>query len=336
MTEPLSSAKIPSVAIDVSSSKLFTYPTRLANCWAPSVQEIILPRYTVSRPAIDVTVLTGSTQLLGIRHTQPIKHVVKSLIKRYLAPVRMENHFIYDARYEIDGNLAHVMDNIVSAVLALRQTLPNITVIMRAKASNMARNILDLLKIPTLCTDANVIGKLILLKEPHRDWFTGETGMYSFLFDNLHFNGYTTITPKRLFISRRGTRCLLNESEIDEILRCYGFQKVFFEDISLAEQWSLARNAEAVVALHGAALFNLVFNRRAVKLIELFHPGYFVHGYRQMVNAIGGSWCGVTGQFPPDIIRQLDYLKKPRHFALESTRIDTVALKRALDYLDLT
>src|SRR5205823_2872603 len=123
---------------------------------------------------------------------------------------------------------------------------------------------------------------------------------------------------------------LLNEAEAEGVLQKYGFHKVYFEDIPMAEQWSIARNARVVVGLHGAALASLVFNRRGVTLVELFHPGYVVDMYRHLCNAVGGTWVGITGQMPPNLIRDLDEKGDARSFAAASTRIAPETLELAL------
>jgi hypothetical protein len=242
----------------------------------------------------------------------------------------MGDEYVYDSRHELDANIAHVLHNTAATVLALRKTIPNITVILRAKASGLARKAFDLLGIPIICTDADVLGKIVVLKGPKLDG-----AAYPFIFEDVSFKDYKPATPERIFISRRGTRNLLNELEVEKILGERGYQKVYFEDIPLSEQWSMTRNAKAVVAMHGAAVSGLVLNRHSVKLVELFHPGYFVHGYRLMAQAIGGRWCGVTGELPPDIIKYLDYKKEWRHFALHPTRIGKVSLEMALTTLEM-
>ena len=250
--------------------------------------------------------------------------------------------YILDARYDADGNISHILNNIVSAVLAVRKEFPNVTVILRAKATAMAQTAFDLLGIPIRCTNANVVGSLVApmqlgvcpWKEVNEKNFRGN-GLYSEFFDGVSFRGYTSQTPERIFISRKGQRGLVNELEVEKYLDRLGFKKVYFEDIPLSLQWSMARNAKAIVGVHGAALFSLVFNRNDVKLVELYHPGYIVKLYRYLVNAVGGTWCGVTGQLPPDIIRRLDYEKKGRYFAFEPARISIESLSMALDQVGM-
>ncbi|MGB3560518.1 MAG: glycosyltransferase family 61 protein, partial [Geitlerinemataceae cyanobacterium] len=158
---------------------------------------------------------------------------------------------------------------------------------------------------------------------------------YDRLFKELNFNGYVTKTPERVFISRKGTRSLLNEKEIEAVLQDYGFQKVYYEDISVSEQWSISKNAKVVVGIHGAALCSLLFNRNAVKLVELFHPGYVTHLYRNIVCVLGGSWCGVTGEMETNLIKELDVRKNSRRFALSPTKIDPTSLRKALQHLGI-
>ena len=98
------------------------------------------------------------------------------------------------------------------------------------------------------------------------------------------------------------------------------------EDIPISEQWSTTKNARVIVGVHGASLASLVFNQNAVKVVELFHPGYVTNKYRNMTAAIGVAWCGVTGQISENVIKELDYKQKARSFALLPTKIDTNSL----------
>jgi hypothetical protein len=323
----LAKSTIPAISIAVASSKIFTYPTGLADCWKPAIQEINIPAHEVTRSAIEIYIQEGSTRLLGIKRKES---PLRALYRKRLAPIQIDDGYVYDARYETDENIAHVLDNVASAVLAVRKTFPKITVVLRAKASTMAKNAYDLLRMPVVCTDAEVVGRLIVLKEAGRSQFSGD-GMYSSFFDNISFAGYERDTPEKVFISRRGARTLLNEAEVEKVLVPHGYKKVYFEDIPLSTQWSITRNATAIVGIHGAAFFSLVFNRNCPKVVELFHPGYVVDLYRNLTNAIGGTWCGTSGQLPADIVQHLDYNGDSRYFQSHPTRINISALKLALE-----
>jgi Glycosyltransferase 61 len=325
-------------SISVAQSKIFTHPTRLADCWVPAIQEINLPGYQLTRPKIEIVVEESRTGLLGrsrnINSLKNYKLALKSVRKKFLSAIQLNDRYLFDSRYEIDSNISHLLDNVVPAVLLARQTFPSLVVIMRSKATTMAKTVFDLLRIPIICTDADVIGRSVVVNQAGQEWFSG-AGLYSSVFDMISFDGYKKGTPERIFISRRRTRTLLNEAEVEGALRQRGFEKVYFEDIPICEQWSLARNAKAIVGIHGAALNSNVFNRNAVKVVELFHPGYVLNFYRHLTNAVGGTWRGVTGKLPPDIIRRLDYKNEEVFYQNQPMRIHITSLRMALDDLGI-
>jgi len=84
-------------------------------------------------------------------------------------------------------------------------------------------------------------------------------------------------SPRRILISRRktGTRTIANEAELTTLLESHGFETHAMEDYTLAEQARLIREAEAVVATHGAGLANLVFARPGTAVIEIVPAGRF-------------------------------------------------------------
>lgn len=320
------SSKVFIKGITVAPSKMFTYPTRLADAWNAGIMEINLPEYQLHSREIEVTVRQGSTRSLGIEN----RNFLKRIYKRLAAPIQMEEEYVYDSRYDTDGNIAHILNNIASPLLVVKQIVPSVTVVLRANASIMAQNAYNMLGFPILCTDKDVHCKFISAPSGAGGVYEG---LYSSLFGNLTFEGLKERTPERVFISRKGTRCIINENQVEQTLQEYGFEKFYFEDIPISEQWSLTKNARVIVGMHGAALASLVFNRNAVKVVELFHPGYVVNLYRQITNAVGGTWCGVTGQVPKNAIRELDFKQKGRSFALSATKIDISSLRMALQYI---
>jgi capsular polysaccharide biosynthesis protein len=83
-------------------------------------------------------------------------------------------------------------------------------------------------------------------------------------------------TPKkRIWISRNKSkhRKIANEDSLTPMLKQYGFQIIYPEDISFIEQLSLYRNAEIIGGLHGGALTNILFMNEGTKLIEIRRYG---------------------------------------------------------------
>ncbi len=84
---------------------------------------------------------------------------------------------------------------------------------------------------------------------------------------------------RRIYCSRRAVRYrhVTNEGEVAALLEHHGFQTVCPEQLSIAEQIELFASAEAVLALHGSALTNILFSAPRTPVIELqaeqFNPG---------------------------------------------------------------
>jgi hypothetical protein len=82
--------------------------------------------------------------------------------------------------------------------------------------------------------------------------------------------------PRRILISRdRGPHPRLTADEsalLDRVAEKHGFTKVFFEEMDFAGQRATIANAEAVVAVHGAGLTNLLFASDRTKVLEINMP----------------------------------------------------------------
>lgn len=82
------------------------------------------------------------------------------------------------------------------------------------------------------------------------------------------------ITPavanKRVYISRRkaARRKVLNEVEVEQLLACYGFESVCFEDLTFEEQLRLCASTQILVGIHGAGLSNIIFLPEAASVVE--------------------------------------------------------------------
>lgn len=83
---------------------------------------------------------------------------------------------------------------------------------------------------------------------------------------------------RRIYLSRARAkkRRLLATRQIDAILVRYGFETIFAESLSLADEISLVRAASVIVAPFGAAMAMLLFCRPGTTIIELkYKPAGF-------------------------------------------------------------
>jgi len=94
---------------------------------------------------------------------------------------------------------------------------------------------------------------------------------------------------RRLFISRENSRHrhLKDSGALWQELQTLGFEK--FEDVekSVEEQAQVFQSASLIVAVHGAALTNLVFCQPGTTLLELFSPAYVNPCYRDLCHVAG-------------------------------------------------
>lgn len=349
------SIKIPSLALTVPESRLFSYPSRMGNPWKPEVLEIVSPEEKIAAQSVELAVREGSTAELGIqiqhsqaghtrRHLPSARSLIKptylNLYKRFSDPIVEDaDTVVFDTRDRIafhDGNIAHVISLVCPVALYLKDKGYKVKIVVRKNASRFSQELYRLLNLPFICTDKTVVGNILSTDQTTIEhWDMWRVGCYGMYLDRIPFEGYQPGTLERVFISRRGSRSLVNEAEIEVQLVRRGFSKVYFEDLSVAQQWSLCRNAKAVVAIHGAAIANLAFNANQAKLVELLHPGYATKYYRRCQAAIGGQWCGVIAQLPQNFVKELEQEGRAREFACNDIHIDATSLNRALDYLNL-
>jgi hypothetical protein len=115
---------------------------------------------------------------------------------------------------------------------------------------------------------------------------------------------------RRVFLNRDHKlvgRCLGNEQEIEAILHAHGFETIYAERLSIAEQAQLFQDTEYLVALHGAGLIQQFFmNPRYGQVLEIMPqnrlmPLYYWQSYTQRMRyydaVIGGPMEEVNGQF---------------------------------------
>ena len=79
---------------------------------------------------------------------------------------------------------------------------------------------------------------------------------------------------ERVYLSRQDAawRQLTNEAELISLLERYGFERHVPASLGFQQQIDLCYGAKAVVAVHGAAMANIVFCPATTKVFEIFTP----------------------------------------------------------------
>lgn len=79
--------------------------------------------------------------------------------------------------------------------------------------------------------------------------------------------------PERIYIPRRmlhRDRRILNEAEVEEILREFGFVEACMEGMSVKEQITVARGARAMAGPHGSGILHSLFMAEGSFVLEFF------------------------------------------------------------------
>ena len=97
---------------------------------------------------------------------------------------------------------------------------------------------------------------------------------------------------KRIFITRSvGKRGIVNEDEVNAILKKYHFINISFDNLPMEEQMNIIYNAEIVAGVHGAGLSNLVFSSQHTKCcIEIIPKSHVTPAFWFLSSSLGLSY----------------------------------------------
>lgn len=329
----------------VARDWLFAPSTYLVDSFEPFVEEIYLPFVSTKEGGMkihysdyDVCTQRGQSFLKRIK--------AKFITKREIA-----DNVLLDLRAHSPSNLAHAITIHLPIALYVNKFLGDIKqskplLIFPKKLPEHIQQIFTEVGFKFLLTDGQVAGKvcsytldsLICLRGALPELIK-QSLMNSIFADKLIRQN--TQQPRKIFISRRETRRLRNEEEIETFLIKRGYEKVYLEDYSVIAQLSMVSLADSIVAIHGAALgplvFRTLFNKSEPKLVELFTPAHMSNVYRIVMHQIGGKWVGVRGKVWPKLIEQAYECSpdKVRQYSLLDFEICIESLEQAMESLAL-
>ncbi|HBW57992.1 MAG TPA: hypothetical protein DEF27_09385, partial [Oscillatoriales bacterium UBA8482] len=104
--------------------------------------------------------------------------------------------------------------------------------------------------------------------------------------------------PERIYISRGNAsyRRILNEKNVIETLRPWGFVTVQLETLSFGEQVALFAQAKVIMGAHGSGLTNILFCQPGTQVIEWMSPHYNRHYYWVISQQLGLKHYYITGE----------------------------------------
>jgi len=325
--------------IIVEESKLFCYPTRLLNTYEPNSYEIPQPEFEVDGFESTIKIAESLSGSLPEQIEIGFKGRLSTKFEMFFEgkTLKINNNYVYDARFMFNDNMAHLVQHHLATLGYIKAVLgygnQDVVVVLGQNASKMVVDTFDLCGYETIKTNRRVDGRHI--KVTGKDFFH-----YLPFVSEIEINGLLEDTPKRVYIHRKTNRRVINNTEFSEFLSDVGFTELYFEDLSIVEQWSVMKNAESIVAVHGAALGCLAFlamsqTKIRPKLIELFGSGFVVNPFRKYMAALSGEWAGCRGQITSEVVRDIDIPGKHKLHAYDDFLISTMTVENALRYLNI-
>ena len=266
---------------------------------------------------------------------------------RQLPPQRIKGRVLIDLRHHDPGNWAHFLNNHLPIVFQLCAATgiawSEVLLVTPSATPAYIRAAAELFGLDLLETDGAVEGEGLAFEmtpwtaiRTVRAQWASAPGVADALTRAIQTDAPPL--PRRPFLARRDTRTIANMGEVEACLSDRGYETVYAEDYSAADQFRLFREAESMVAVHGAGLAPLLCvppNGHLRQLIEILPIGHMTDVYRVMAEQVGVSWIGVRGRIKPTYV-EAAYRLTDRFdaFSLDSFEVDVVALTRALDFIE--
>jgi len=112
--------------------------------------------------------------------------------------------------------------------------------------------------------------------------------------------------PRRIYISRKGRRCISNEDELITLLKKFDFLIIEDKPRTVTEQISLYYNASFIIGPHGASFSNIIWCEPGAHLLELFSPNYTPDFFLYLAKMMG---MGYSAYYEGVADSNIDYLE---------------------------
>jgi len=121
--------------------------------------------------------------------------------------------------------------------------------------------------------------------------------------------------PKRIYINRKGRRCVTNEAELVEMLKKLDFVIIDDKPRSVTEQVEIYYNASFILGPHGASFSNIIWCRPGAHLMELFSGNYVPDFFLYLANITGMKYSAYYEEVPQKV-NYIDALVEDIHISI--------------------
>lgn len=321
----------------------------LAHRLHPATETILLPEATI--PGGTLTLTVGNVRMEPPGQGGRLDRLRSR--KPSVIPVP-EGRVGIDFRFNLYRNWGHLLNNHLPLSFRMIEATgvdwSDVLVILPAELPEAFHQAVALFGLETLGTDAIVEGPGILYDmEPwtgqraeRADWVRLPQPVAA-LQRSLAEGEASRPLPKKVFLSRRGTREPSNNAEVTAWLGERGFELVYTEDLAPADQVRLFAGADDLVAVHGAGLSWLLYcgvdgglGGGPDRLVEILPCGHVSDFFRVIADHIGLPYMAVRGKMKPEYVEPSYALDDETFakFSLDSFEIDLNALAEVMALTD--
>ncbi len=192
----------------------------------------------------------------------------------------------------------HFLLEEVPRLLWVVEQYPKVKILIAADAHNFARQILDMLVFnraisgyETVSSDKILHCDVYIFTQAEAYSGFVHSSDISILLKYFSVESVKPISSRKVYISRKNSsRSFDNESDVEKMLKKQGYDVVYCELLTFAEQIALFQSASTVIAAHGAGLANLVWCQPGAHVFELFSPKHFNDCYARLSKSMQLSY----------------------------------------------
>lgn len=256
-----------------------------------------------------------------------LKHHVQGIMRLFFLPnkrIDLNQAFLITTRWS--NNYFHWITDTISKLKVLEDHYPNVKNVIINKTVHSFQ--IESLKIYKEnfdfyeSSDESIIcvKNLIIPNTSGASYQKIEYLRQKFKFENQ--------ISKRIFVSRKNAkkRKIINENQVYDYLKMYGFEKVILEEIAFDDQVKIFSQAEIVVAPHGAGLTNIIFSEYSKTKIIEFIPNYKPERFLM--------YFEISAYLNLDYYCIVDNKKKPLH-KRNNIFVDITELKKIINMLKI-
>lgn len=316
----------------VPRASILCAKSRLGNLYKPTISEICLAEEIIPAESLSFSVEKNQTKPFHEVRKLGIRTGVRSRIAKYITgSLNLKERLVWDARSIDNENIAHLIQHHLAPLSFFRANtklpLDDLVVVLDAEPPDLAQRVMKQAGLEVVCTDLPVQGNILTTKPVQFYHYLPFLYQYLGTADKSKF-------PEKVFVSRKASRRIKNEELVSGIAKDFGYEKFYFEELPVGDQWRVLANATHVLGIHGAALGSLGFRNsahRGVKLCELLPAGCVIDVFRKYLSVLGGNWVGVRGIVTYQVAREIDSPLKYRNHAWDDFSVEPDSICEALE-----